>query len=214
MYFKLRSQCRCFCAELQAVVVFETPQWDSSGSGLISIIHASLSEISALIAAFRQLYDVEERAVGGGGEGNILGSVSGAGMTRFQWAGTPSYAKITSSLISRLVLACARKLSKCAEFIPPTAAEENTSPLIGDIFMVTVKFITRWPPLRPLCLPRSTVTSGRPNVVAAFVDKHTVAYYGMVHKPGSVIDSLVQHIRSVSVSRKGPCQFHSKQHPV
>ena len=40
---------------------------DSSGSGLISIIHASLSEISALIAAFRQLYDVEERAVGGGG---------------------------------------------------------------------------------------------------------------------------------------------------
>ena len=67
MYFKLRSQCRCFCAELQAVVVFETPQWDSSGSGLISIIHASLSEISALIAAFRQLYDVEERAVGGGG---------------------------------------------------------------------------------------------------------------------------------------------------
>ena len=151
---------------------------------------------------------------GGGGEGNILGSVSGAGMTRFQWAGTPSYAKITSSLISRLVLACARKLSKCAEFIPPTAAEENTSPLIGDIFMVTVKFITRWPPLRPLCLPRSTVTSGRPNVVAAFVDKHTVAYYGMVHKPGSVIDSLVQHIRSVSVSRKGPCQFHSKQHPV
>ena len=146
MYFKLRSQCRCFCAELQAVVVFETPQWDSSGSGLISIIHASLSEISALIAAFRQLYDVEERAVGGGGgEGNILGSVSGAGMTRFQWAGTPSYAKITSSLISRLVLACARKLSKCAEFILPTAAEENTSPLIGDIFMVTVKFITRWP---------------------------------------------------------------------
>ena len=145
MYFKLRSQCRCFCAELQAVVVFETPQWDSSGSGLISIIHASLSEISALIAAFRQLYDVEERAVGGGGEGNILGSVSGAGMTRFQWAGTPSYAKITSSLISRLVLACARKLSKCAEFIPPTAAEENTSPLIGDIFMFTVKFITRWP---------------------------------------------------------------------
>ena len=165
MYFKLRSQCRCFCAELQAVVVFETPQWDSSGSGLISIIHASLSEISALIAAFRQLYDVEERAVGGGGggggniwgvvgggggggggwDGNILGSVSGAGMARFQWAGTPSYAKITSSLISRLVLACARKLSKCAEFIPPTAAEENTSPLIGDIFMVTVKFITRWP---------------------------------------------------------------------
>ena len=154
------------------------------------------------------------KGCGGGGEGNILGSVSGAGMTRFQWAGTPSYAKITSSLISRLVLACARKLSKCAEFIPPTAAEENTSPLIGDIFMVTVKFITRWPPLRPLCLPRSTVTSGRPNVVAAFVDKHTVAYYGMVHKPGSVIDSLVQHIRSVSVSRKGPCQFHSKQHPV
>ena len=41
--------------------------WDSSGSGPISIIHASLSEISALIAAFRQLYDVEERAVGGGG---------------------------------------------------------------------------------------------------------------------------------------------------
>ena len=146
MYFKLRSQCRCFCAELQAVVLFETPQWDSSGSGLISIIHASLSEISVLIAAFRKLYDVEKRAVwGGGGRGNILGSVSGAGMTRFQWAGTPSYAKITSSLISRLVLACARKLSKCAEFIPPTAAEENTSPLIGDIFVVTVKFITRWP---------------------------------------------------------------------
>ena len=65
-----------------------------------------------------------------------------------------------------------------------------------------------------LSLPRSTVTSGRPDVVAAFVYKHTVSHYGIVHKPCRVIDSLVQHIRSVSVSREGPCQFYSKQHPV
>ena len=54
------------------------------------------------------------------------------------------------------------------------------------------------------------MTSGSPNVVAAFVNKHKVAHYGMVHKPGCVIYLLDQHIRSVSVSRKGPYQFHSK----
>ena len=42
------------------------------------------------------------------------------------------------------------------------------------------------------------MTAGRPNIVAAFVDKHTVADYGVVHKPVRVIDSLVQHVRSVS----------------
>ena len=65
-----------------------------------------------------------------------------------------------------------------------------------------------------LSLPRSTVTSGRPDVVAAFVYKHTVSHFGIVHKPCRVIDSLVEHIRSVSVSRERPCQFYSKQHPV
>ena len=64
-----------------------------------------------------------------------------------------------------------------------------------------------------LSLPRSTVTSGRSDVVAAFVYKQTVSHYGIVHKQCRVIDSLVQHIRSVSISREGPCQFHSKQHP-
>ena len=63
-----------------------------------------------------------------------------------------------------------------------------------------------------LSLPRSIMTSGRPDVVAAFVYQHTVSHYGIVHKPCRVIDSLVQHIRSLSVSRNGPCQFHSKQH--
>ena len=36
----------------------------------------------------------------------------------------------------------------------------------------------------------------------------------MVHKPGCVIGSLVQHIKSGSISREGPGQFHSNQHPV
>ena len=64
--------------------------------------------------------------------------------------------------------------------------------------------------VRPLSLPRSTMASGRPDVVAAFVDQHTVTHYGMVHKPGGVIHSLVCHIRSVSVRREGPCKFHSR----
>ena len=46
-----------------------------------------------------------------------------------------------SSSISRFVLPCTRKLSLA--FIPPTVAEENKSPLIGGIFMITVKFSTR-----------------------------------------------------------------------
>lgn len=67
-----------------------------------------------------------------------------------------------------------------------------------------------------LSLPSSTVTSGRPNVVAAFVNDHSESLYGMVHQPGRIIDPLIQHIRSVSVSSDVPrnCQFHSKQHPV
>ena len=68
--------------------------------------------------------------------------------------------------------------------------------------------------VRPLSLPRSTVAFGRPDVVAAFVDKHAVAHYGMVHKPGGVIHSLVHHIRSVSVRGEGPRTFHSGKHPV
>lgn len=62
--------------------------------------------------------------------------------------------------------------------------------------------------VRPLYQSRSTVPSGRPDVVAAFDDKHTVAHYGMDPKPSGVIDSLVQHIKSVSVIRKGPRKFH------
>ena len=68
--------------------------------------------------------------------------------------------------------------------------------------------------VRSLSLPHSTVASGRPDVVAAFVDKHTVAHYGMVHKPGGVIHSLVHHISSVSVRKEGPCKFHSEKQPV
>ena len=66
-------------------------------------------------------------------------------MGGFRWAGAPSYTKITDSLGSRFDLACARKSSKRAAFISSTAAEEKTSPLIGDIAMVTVKFRPRWP---------------------------------------------------------------------
>ena len=68
--------------------------------------------------------------------------------------------------------------------------------------------------VRPLSLPRPAVTSGRPNIVPEFVDKHTVVDYGVVHKPVGVIDSLVHHVRSVSVSREGSDQFHSENHPV
>ena len=42
---------------------------------------------------------------------------------------------------SRFVLACVRKLWKRAAFICPTKAEENTSPLIGDIDIVIVNFL-------------------------------------------------------------------------
>ena len=63
-------------------------------------------------------------------------------------------------------------------------------------------------------LSRSTMTSGRPDDVAAFVYEHTVLQYGIVHKRCRVMDFLVQHIRSVSVRREGPYQFHSKQNPV
>ena len=128
-----------------------------------------------------------------------------AGMTGFRWAGAPSYTKITSS--SGLVLACARKLSKREAFNPPRAAEENTSPLIGKIAIVTVKFRPRWPDTWRYALSPC-------RALPAFVDKHTVAHYGMVHKPGGVIHSLVRHIRSVSVRREGPCKFHSEKHPV
>ena len=64
-------------------------------------------------------------------------------MTGFRWAGAPSYTKITSSSGSRFVLACARKLSKRAALILLRAAEENTSPLIGEIAIVIVKFRPR-----------------------------------------------------------------------
>ena len=121
----------------------------------------------------------------------------GAELTRFRWAGAPSYTKITSFSRSRFVLVCAKKLSERAAFFPPTASEENTSPSIGGIALFTVKF-------RP----------HRTDVVAAFVDKHAVAHYGMVPKPSGVIDSLVHHIKPVSVSREGPYKFHSDEHPV
>ena len=80
--------------------------------------------MSALIAAFRQLIASSTMFRKGLWGGSILSSVFGAGMTGFRWAGALSYTKITSSG-SRFVLACARKLSKRAAFIPPTAAEET-----------------------------------------------------------------------------------------
>ena len=122
------------------------PQWDSSGSGLISVIHAfwvSEREMLALIAAFRQLIACSTMFGKGLWGGSILSSVFGAGMTGFRWAGAPSYTKITSSSGSRFVLACARKLSKRAALILLRAAEENTSPLIGEIAIVIVKFRPR-----------------------------------------------------------------------
>ena len=119
---------------------------------------------------------------------------------------------------SRFVLACARKLSKRAAFIPPTASEEDTCESINERYchghrQVSSSLAVHLT-VRPLSLPRSTVTSGRPNVVAAFVRTNTEVPYGMVHKPGCVIGSLVQHIKSGSISREGPGQFHSNQHPV
>ena len=69
----------------------------------------------------------------------------GAGTVGFLWAGAPSYTKVTDSSGSRFVLASVRKLSKHAAFIPQTKSEENASPLIADIAIVTVKFLPRWP---------------------------------------------------------------------
>ena len=112
---------------------------------------------------------------------------------------------------SRFVLACARKLSKRAAFIPPTASEEDTCESINERYchghrQVSSSLAVHLT-VRPLSLPRSTVTSGRPNVVAAFVRTNTEMPYGMVHKPGCVIGSLVQHIKSGSISREDLASF-------
>ena len=73
----------------------------------------------------------------------MLSSVFGAGMLGFLWAGALSQTKITDSSGSKFVLACARKLLKRSAFIPPTAADENTSPFMGEIAIVTVRFRPR-----------------------------------------------------------------------
>ncbi|XP_074631814.1 uncharacterized protein LOC141890281 isoform X1 [Acropora palmata] len=88
-------------------------------------------EMSALIAAFRQLTACSTMFRKGLWGGSILSSVFRAGTVGFRWAGAPSYTKITDSSGSRFVLACVRKLSKRAAFSPSTKAEENTSSLIG-----------------------------------------------------------------------------------
>ena len=112
---------------------------------------------------------------------------------------------------SRFFLACARKLSKGAAFIPPTASEEDTCESINERYchghrQVSSSLAVHLT-VRPLSLPRSTVNSGRPNVVAAFVRTNTEMPYGMVHKPGCVIGSLVQHIKSGSISREDLASF-------
>ena len=119
-----RCFCRCFCAELQAVLSLKLPQWDSTGSDLISVIHASFNFWTrhvGLDRRFQTAVDVEERTVGG--ERFKFG---------FRWAGPPSFTKITPSSGSKFVLACARKLSKRAAFIPPTASEEDTCESIDE----------------------------------------------------------------------------------
>ena len=106
--------------------------------------------------------DVEERTVGG--ERFKFG---------FRWAGPPSYTKITPSSGSKFVLACARKLSKRAAFIPPTASEEDTCESIDERYYHGHSQVSSHLTVCPLSLPRSTVTSGRPNVVAPFVRTNT-----------------------------------------
>ena len=68
---------------------------------------------------------------------------------------------------------------------PPRRDPDSSSPVPGGYRNARHSF--RQQLLRKTqVLPRFTVASGRPDVVAAFVDKHTVAHYGMVHKPGGV----------------------------
>lgn len=192
-----RCFCRCFCAELQAVLSLKLPQWDSTGSDLISVIHASFNFWTRRVGLdrrFQTAVDVEEMTVGG--ERFKFG---------FRWACPPSYTKITPSSGSKFVLACARKLSKRAAFIPATASEEDTCESIDERYYHGHSPVSSHLTVCPLSLPRSTVTSGRPNFVAPFVRTNTGALYGMVHKPGCVIGSLVQHIKSGSISREGPC---------
>ena len=190
----------------ESFLSLKLPQWDSTGSDLISVIHASFNFWTrhvGLDRRFQTAVDVEERTVGG--ECFKFG---------FRWAGPPSYTKITPSSGSKFVLACARKLSKRAAFIPATASEEDTCESIDERYYHGHSQVSSHLTVCPLSLPRSTVTSGRPNVVAPFVRTNTGALYGMVHKPGCVIGSLVQHIKSGSISREGPCQLYSNQHPV
>ena len=71
----------------ESFLSLKLPQWDSTGSDLISVIHASFNFWTrhvGLDRRFQTAVDVEERTVGG--EHFKLG---------FRWAGAPSYTKIT-----------------------------------------------------------------------------------------------------------------------
>lgn len=61
-----------------------------------------------------------------------------------------------------------------------------------------------------LTLPRPPVISGSPDVVAALIDKTTVAHNGMVHWPVSIFLPSLQNITSVSVCWDGPNQFTTR----
>ena len=113
----------------------------------------------------------------------------GAGMAKSRWAGTPSYPKTTDLSGSIFFLARARRSLKNRHSIHYSSRGPEKyiymySIGARDIAMVIVKFRPRWPHTWRNALhslSRKTVTSGRKGkCIAAVVDKHTVAKYGVV----------------------------------
>ena len=110
-------------------------------SSLLSIrLWISGHEMSALIAAFRQL-NAElpaPRCWGNDCWGRHFKLCVCGGNDRVSVSRRSVIHEDHFRLRIHFVLACA-KLSRHAAFIPLTTAEENTSPLIGDIAMFTVE---------------------------------------------------------------------------
>lgn len=92
-------------------------------------------------------------------------------MAGFRWVSALSYTKITNLSVSRFCLACVR-LSIDGRY------SHSHSQLLSSL----AAHLT----VCPLSQPCSTVTSGRQNVIATFVDEHTVTHYGVVHKPENI----------------------------
>ena len=186
------------------------PSWNSSDSGFISVIHTSLDFRTQNVrqtAAFRQLIDCSTMFREGLYGGSIFSSVFGAGTVGF--VGRCSVIYKDNGLF--WIQICRRLCQKIIETRCTHSAKKSGGKhkSINRQYchchsQVSSSLSTNLA-IGSLSLSRSTMTSDRPDIVAAFVYEHKVSQFGIVHKPCRVIDSLVQHIRTVSVSREGNC---------